>query len=317
MKQKANPTVISDIILNNAEYFRINKAAEILGCTTEDLLHMGVIGKAEILAPVVSVGIFEWPRGMNGLPFDEIDTPVQREFDATDRVILSKKDLAKIEAIGWTIPSFFFSPSKAREVVKYAQTWMGLDIVEDSRVISTTKDEFGNITGETIVLHQKPWEPDSESLPFREMGFYTPWYAVKQLKKNADRTTIAHLFISHKELERIKENKPQDNATVQHEPQEHKPAHGNVEWNAKRRESVLQAAIYCKIHYPEECSNNRLWAEKIETSAMRFWPEGGGELPLSTDMIERLLGQSQDEEKQRMENTKTFGQQFWTNKNKK
>ena len=38
----------------DTEYFRIDRAAEILRCSAFDLLHLGAVGKAEIMAPVRS-----------------------------------------------------------------------------------------------------------------------------------------------------------------------------------------------------------------------------------------------------------------------
>ena len=62
------------------------------------------------------------------------------------------------------------------------------------------------------------------------------------------------------------------------------------------REAVLQAAIYCRERWPNECVNQSgkikftAWAENIDINAYLFWPEG--KLPLSKSEIERLLSEA-------------------------
>jgi hypothetical protein len=42
------------------EYLRLVSAAKLVGCTMEDLLHLGAVGKATLLAPVIAAGEYEW-----------------------------------------------------------------------------------------------------------------------------------------------------------------------------------------------------------------------------------------------------------------
>lgn len=63
-----------------------------------------------------------------------------------------------------------------------------------------------------------------------------------------------------------------------------------TEYHAKKRESVLKAALYMKVHHPDLCINNTKWAESINEHAHKFWENG--EPPLAVDTICDLLGKS-------------------------
>ncbi|EBU5921377.1 hypothetical protein FUT32_22570, partial [Salmonella enterica subsp. enterica] len=64
------------------------------------------------------------------------------------------------------------------------------------------------------------------------------------------------------------------------------------ERHARKRETVLIAAIYCKEKYPNECSRSiRAWASCIEQHATDILYKNG-DAPLSLDRIERILGKA-------------------------
>ena len=295
MKNTTVPTPDGeDIISKSTEYFRISKAAEILHCAADDILHLGATGNASIMAPVLSGGKFQWPVGTDGLGFDEIEEPFKREFGFTDRVILSMTDLAKIEAIGWTIPNFFSSPSAAQEAIDYLQTWMSGPSEQPDKIIFQ-REEAGVIVETSVVSHSTPWKPDSKLAPLREIGLYAPWHAVHSPRKQAERTTIHQLFISKKELSRLINGQPQDNVALSLKKNSTKrnpgQINGHIERYASIRESILKAAIYCKAEWPDQCSESiRSWANQIDAKAPFFWPDG--EPPLSRETIERLLGEA-------------------------
>lgn len=283
-----------DIISKSSEYFRINRAAEILKCTSDDILHFGAMGNASIMAPVISGGIFQWPVGIDGIGFDEIEEPFKREFGFADRVFLSMTDLAKIEAIGWTVPNHFSSPSAAQEVIDYLQTWISAPSEQPDEIISQ-REEAGVVVETWVLSHLKPWKPDSELTSLREIGLYAPWHAVHPLQKEANRTTINQLFISKEELSRLINRQPQDNVALARKKKATEKnsgqVNGHVERHASIRESILKAAIYCKAEWPDQCGeSNRSWAEQIDAKAPLFWPKG--EPPLSRERIERLLGEA-------------------------
>ena len=250
----------TDNPLECQHYFRISKAAEILSAIYENisadkLLIMGTEGEAEIMAPVVSEGIFEWPM-WNAIPFyPEIDKPIRRNFNSSDRVILLADDLIKIVGVGWAIPNAFFDPSTAQKAIEYFEfcmpdpPWENCELSlqndtntakklikllqsrlsessEPDLVVATITTSKGNGQEvESLTLREGtkraikyirgggPKHFDSDEIKeTRELSFHTPWRAVKTFDVASERTTIDHLFISAKELERLKavlENKKQ------------------------------------------------------------------------------------------------------------
>lgn len=295
-----------DIVSKGTEYFRISRAAEILGCMSEDLLQMGATGNAEIIAPVISAGIYEWPVGWDGTSFPEIEPSFHTGFSAADRVILSMADLAKIEAIGWTIPTFFYAPTKAREVT---ENWYGSSFFEpgelgpkEAKNQSPVVDESVNEQNETTqpervftdddVLASKLYRPNSgaprtwrkpntwhqESFltKMSENAISVPWYAVdpvaryideatineldeetvnnkiiemKETILHAEKTTIAHLFISKQELQRLNNGLAQDGAALKRNKQMNErnveKVNGHSERHASKREPMWKLAVYC------------------------------------------------------------------------
>ena len=283
-----------DIISRNTEYFRLNRAAEILKCTADDLLHVGATGNALILAPVLAEGFFQWPVGVDGIGFDEIEEPFKRKFGFTDRVVLSMDDLAKIEAIGWTIPNSFSSYSAAQEVIDNLQSCMFVPSDQPDEIISQREEE-GVVVETWAHRDSKPWKPDSELLPLREIGLYAPWHAVHSIRKDARRTTINQLFISNKELLRLINGQPQDDVALERKKKanEKKPeqVNGHTERHAATRETILKVAIYCKATWPDECGKSiRAWAMRIDDMSHKFWEKGVP--PIGRESIERLLGEA-------------------------
>lgn len=53
-----------------------SQGAEILLSSAFELLHLGAVDKAEIMAPVVCSGVFKWPQGGAGIALLEISGPM-------------------------------------------------------------------------------------------------------------------------------------------------------------------------------------------------------------------------------------------------
>ena len=329
--QEKVPDLDSNIILKSSEYFRIAKAAEILSCKPEDLLHMGAIGSAEIMAAVVAEGVFEWPIGSQGIPFPEIDEPFREYFGVYDRVVLSKRDLARIEAVGWTIPSFFRDISRARELIERSEFFdtetlgaitspadadadVGVEVEveldgQSTSVLNADREATDNDAAirkeyaakfadlvERLSQSSEGGGANEEANFLREIAFQSPWQAVDPSGPNADKTTVDHLFITRKELVRLMNGLPQDPATLARNKITTEPLprieHGNTAGNAKINETILKAAIYCKEKWADKCGDtNTKWAEVIDAKADLFWPDRGMP-PRSVDRIERLLGEA-------------------------
>ncbi|MGI2174013.1 hypothetical protein [Shewanella ulleungensis] len=70
-----------------------------------------------------------------------------------------------------------------------------------------------------------------------------------------------------------------------------KQPHGNAVRNSKKREEILEFAIYTMKNFPEQCQSATKWAETIDEKARLKWPETG-EPPLNRTTIEKLIGKA-------------------------
>ncbi len=273
---KKTPTLDgTDYISICSEYFRISKAAELLGCTAEELLHLGVNYQIEILAPVFSEGIYRWAIEHELAGFPEIVGPVEHYFNASDRVLLSREDLAKIEAVGWAIPTFFYAPSKAQEfddLLLNARVPAALNKLAPEGTFTISRHRADTLISSITYSPTQLLKPDSELIPTRKAHYYSAWYSDTELAVCPEKTTITNLFISKVELERLNSGQSTGDANVPIrrpifvEPNKH------VERHAADRESILVAAIYCKKEWPENCKEISDWARTIELNAKLFWP---------------------------------------------
>lgn len=227
----------TDIISQSIGYFRLSAAAKLLRCAPEILLQMGAVGHAEIMAPVVAGGLFEWLKGMAGIAFPGINGPFQREFGPADRVILTREDLAQIEEIGWVIPQSFIARSQAEEFIKNAlmtRLITSLNKIESKATesnalnfyaaMSMTTNEVSDpkpndwicssflinpssvekVVANGNLIQPEALEPNSKSSWMKVAAFAHPWRAVSAPGKDAEKTTINYLYISKTELQRLK-----------------------------------------------------------------------------------------------------------------
>lgn len=297
--------------LEGSEYLRLVTAAELLGCSTHELLHFGAIGKAEISAPVLLKGTYEWPVAWDGTAFPELEPPFISDFDIRDRVVLFADDLKKLEAVGWVTPKAFFSPTRGLEIAKhwrgasFSESVLGFhDPITDDQVI-LNKTYFPS-----LVIDMQAQTEVTESM---SPGFFTrmqehavsiPWYLASpetsdenddmlfDAQQNTEllKTTAEHLFISKTEFNRLAANAPQDPAALKRQQASAKPknVHGNSKRYSSNREQVLAFAIYCKEKWPADCFGSvTKWVEVIEEKARLRWDSG--EPPLSTVETENLL----------------------------
>ncbi|HCM6303781.1 TPA: hypothetical protein N3Z72_002036 [Salmonella enterica subsp. enterica serovar 6,14:y:1,7] len=87
--------------------------------------------------------------------------------------------------------------------------------------------------------------------------------------------------VGEKNKERIK-----NNSLAKHDTLSNKKHH-LTEHFSRNRESVLGAALFVKVNYPDSCKNNTKWAEEIHDQCYVLF---GGDCPLSLESTKRLLG---------------------------
>lgn len=270
----------SSYIAANVRYFKIAKAAEILGCSQDDLLHLGANGQAEIMAPVLLSEAFEWPVGSCTVAFPEIDVPFQIRFSAADRVILSKFDLSKIEAVGWANPIAFYAPAKARDLVENASIFSGIDADDLPQEQLQDVNSGDVIEGWRVVRPPPAPISDDASLRLREYGFNSLWYATGSVEHFSDddtshiensaeltptlseMTRIEHLFVSKAEVQRLKAGIPQHEIV------------------ASRGENLLEADLERTIRHLDRHSSRRepMWKAAVYTLAKMLCLERGSKV---------------------------------------
>ncbi|AXW42571.1 hypothetical protein CJO90_05565 [Ralstonia solanacearum] len=319
------------------EYVRLARAAELIGCDADQLLHLGAIGEVTLLAPVMAEGEYEWPVDIAGR--ESWREPFRATFDASDRVILHRRDVAKIEAMGWVIPRLFFSPDVARQIASRwnseaqgdSASFRGLpkDVAQpnDARVrrqsqaneinvaqlIKLTVSSKGEAveSGQEVALAEMspyesmighadivPWFPVDTRLPL-EVLRATTVPAIED--KTANRTTVDHLFVSMAEIERLKQGASQDDAAEKRktEPIEPRKRHRRLTPGDTPREQVLLAAMTCYFKQ----LNPSLKPPTGVAWVKAVDEKGGlfwrtGSPPMSVDEMERLLRSVKDYPKQ-------------------
>lgn len=297
----------NDILSVDREYYRIEKAADILHCTADDLLHLGVIGTLEILAPIMTHETYIWSAENYSVLIDGLDEPLHREFGPADRVILSLYDLAQIEGSGSTTPHHFYSPDKALELIEYGELWNASH--EEEVVYRTPTHPESLESYPQVPVHKlTPKREDSTStLGTRHNTILsavssTPWIAQPDRHIKYKETTIDHLFVSNKEVRRILSNAPQDKSAKDRNAYETqtitKKAHAGTERHAVNREPMLNAAIYCLAKLKHKCMKTEgsdrsvsaaALAKTIAIDAHFFWKNTKNiEIPCQ-DVITRRL----------------------------
>jgi hypothetical protein len=283
---------ISDLI----QYYRITTAAELLACTAEELLHLGALGKLEITAPVVAAGEFTWPTGAAKVAFIEIDSPFVHYFDASSRVALFPHDLAKIEALGGTLPWRFYAPTYSRRTIENAPRSFEIALAERNarrleknqqvdRWLADLRKTIpdGNVSSDSDSGPRFPMMGPEDTflddglIQLREAGFYTAWVQVGDPAADSPKTTLEHLFISKAEVDRIRQDLPQENPLPTSELGQNEPKrpHGGVERHSKVRLEALQVAIW--VHrkaIKDVVGNASKWARMVEAQSNFGWPPG-------------------------------------------
>ena len=289
------------------EYYRIAKAADILHCTTDDLLHLGVIGKIEILAPVMTHETYIWSAENYSILIDGLDEPLHREFGPADRVILSLFDLAQIEGVGYTTPHHFYAPGKALELIEYGEHWNEPHEEEIVDSVTTNAESLG-ISSQVTVYKLTPKREESTSKLGTRHDIIlsavssTPWIAQPDRHIKPKETTIDHLFVSKKETRRILSNAPQDKSATDRNAYEAqtitKKTHGGGERHALNREPMLNAAIYCLGNFKHQLLRERNGSQSVSAAALTkliedrgrvFWGKSRNGEVFNSDVMTRRL----------------------------
>lgn len=305
-------------VIEHVQFYRIDKVAEMLGCTTGDVLQLGISGKIAISAPIIAGGKYTWPNGLALAAFPEISEPFTYAFDEVDRVVLSMHDLARIEAVGGVIPQSFISTSRAQqaidscfdsfeEIVNFEQRPIPelQQMVTDERLkfeafldsdVQYNNDDKALIAkslfedpgpmqeGVRLAFHKFQRRSADDWYKLRKLGLESIWKSTGQIKRKSPKTTIDHLFVSREQVENLTNVVPKSPKKANTCDMEN----GHTERHHANREAVLFAFAYCLQKYGAgEPKTATEWARLIEQRCAEFWTTGQPRLSLAT--IETLL----------------------------
>lgn len=309
------------------EYVRLARAAALIGCDADQLLHLGAIGEATLLAPVMAKGEYEWPVDDAGQ--ESWREPFRATFDASDRVILHRRDVAKIEATGWVIPRLFFSPEVAQQIARRSggaeqdsnARFRGLpkDVAQAKDARAKRQSHVNEVSIAKLIKLAAPGKAEvvegnhDDEIDKRsaydllmEHAETVPWFpvdtrrpievlratAVPDIEDGADnRTTCDHLFVSMVEIERLKERAPQGGAAEKRKTMAQPgKKHRRSTREVTPREQVLLAAVACyfnQLSPGSEPPKGTAWAKAVDDKGGLFWKSACP--PMSRDEMERLL----------------------------
>jgi len=249
------------------QFIKLTVVSEILKISIETLLQLGAQGRLEISAAVLAEGQYLWP-GNRKAPVNSVMhlNEFRVDLGSGDRVVLSAYDVSCIEAAGWVIPKYVFTPEDTKIMLE--------NVKKKPSKIAKLRAKHGLMPIDKF----SDWEN-------------TPWRGIMDVNENTHKTTLDHLFLSQKEYGRLKDrNLLEENvgpSSAQSKFKEDKDIHGNTKRFAALREPILRAAIYCIKKSPDGCGNATDWARCIEENINDLFGSEG--ISYSPRSIEDLL----------------------------
>lgn len=286
------------------EYCRIERAAQLLNCEVDDILHWGAIGAIEL-------GVYvDMMRA--DLHFEGVNCQQEDSFDhLVGRLRASRKSLPTTHTIGaygifspiddmhkdggasfviegiadgiWRVPEYALQSMTRGEVyalclMDSAGRPLGLWTTTSSMLLP-----MGGVEDEVNVFLNPRLEATAN------VSGDDLWIAGACLQKLHHSITtgepLPNIYNDAELAQRAREQDKKEAARLATIP------HHSAERHAVNREAVLKAAMYCKEHFPDNCKTYVDWAETIDQKAPLFWPETSAP-PLTRNKIERLLGEA-------------------------
>lgn len=268
------------------DYYRLSRAAKLIGCDIGDLVHWGAVGKIKLCVMLdMANSVFYSSMDVKKLNNELRALPNRtQEFkELTRNSFLYNDDSIYIDDVDFFFnDDLFNSDSDNSDSLNIAYGHAsGLWELEQ---IALIKMEVSNFFDDGLIV-----------LPTGDMNF-EGFFCCLLPDSQGCKVTVNDLWITREHVERILSNdiankiinKPLECAGIKSV----KLSKAVSERHAKKREVVLVAAIFCKEKYPDECSGSiRAWANCIEKRATELL-HMNGESPLSLDRIERILGKA-------------------------
>jgi hypothetical protein len=272
------------------EYCRIDRAARLLGCEVEDIIHWGVIGAIDLGYKLTNM------RG--GLIVDDeqfTNSPDVKEWFSSGDFFAHKQlsmyasfavDMENSLAVKGAADSSAFSFSgEASGIwfisgteIEFVFENGGFDISQElSMVMAAHSHDYGLCPMFAAMLE------GDEIYRLSASNLVITRHCLLKLQRSIATGEVLPNILNSAELA---QRARKQEATIKAGPPHH-----SAERHATNREAVLKAALYCKEYFPEQCKTYRDWAYTIDQKAPLFWPKTGIP-PLSRARIERLLGEA-------------------------
>ena len=257
------------------DYCRIDRAAKIANCEVDDLVHLGANNKIQLsLMLDMAYSHFYSDMEIDNSNENYRNLPVYNdEFKKITSYSMIYDELLSDDSI------FFYD-----SVDLYSVAYGSASGLWDIPSPELKKIELHGFFDEGVIL-----TPSGESNFNGFFGCLLPHSKGVKIKVN-------DLWITKEHIENILQNNF-NCADIQNRNEANGSKSIKIskvvsERHAKKRETVLVAAIYCKEKYPHECSRSiRSWASCIEQHATEILYKNG-DAPLSLDRIERILGKA-------------------------
>lgn len=277
------------------EYCKLDRAAKLLGCEVEDILHWGKIGAINICVKGIGSGRLVWsangPQSQEELaasvrriysfghfidselhqsPYSYFCYPIM-ENDLNPDDIKHMDDSRAVDALVffggfWAVDLDFpdgFSSYKEAEGIAGGYF----------RIKSTTPDKKGFVYSAEVQV------PNScHNIPTNDDFYIIKPDLDKLYNAIHNEGKLDNIYNNAELAEKASEQKQRLNA---------KPHHRS-ESTAIHREQVLAAAVNVREKYPDECHGFSRWAQAVFNHSHLYWPELD-EPPLTVEKMERII----------------------------
>lgn len=314
-------------LINNLEYCSVERAMKLFELEQEEMFHFLLNGsiscnlllgdyevddRSHFLSPPLShldhnstvEDLGKFIQHLESDPETQFETNcVEEQVLISERVSQEKGTLLSKVRVEWE-----FKREKATPKVIVSGVWQLIGLHSIESILNCLVGDIENLFPQ---YYLKAIQPDNEVPPhsFIEdeysyvfngcFSVFIPKMCAKQVViTKADLRKLYDALVSGgKELENIYNSASLAKKLQQEERATSKKSapHGNSVSNAVKRESVLRAAIYVKVKFPEQCTNATKWANTIDEKAPLFWDEG--EAPLANSTIVDLLREVQRDPK--------------------
>lgn len=253
------------------EYCKLDRAARLLGCEIEDLIHWGAIGAIELSVYLVKP-IKCWLRHV---PDDDSCDPLIVDTVMINNGIANYIGINSNDEINCFCGGIWNLSRKAIECLECS--------VDGVFAISADVLSASDSRGQFIVRVMF-----DDDLIIKPSFLLITKNNIKTVQKYLNKEEIPNIY-NNPEL--AKKAKDQE----QPQGQSNRPHHRS-ESTAINREQVLAAAVNVREKYPNECPNFSKWAQAVVNHSRLYWPDLE-EPPLTMEKIERIIASAMNDGK--------------------